>query len=57
MEGKTKITELIDLIQFRASGIGQAPGYDYKTFFYEVRDILQDPKWKEPETAREEDSK
>lgn len=57
MEGKTKITELIDLIQFRASGIGQAPGYDYKTFFYEVRDILQNPKWKEPETAREEDSK
>lgn len=57
MEEKTKIAELIDLIQFRASGIGQAPDYDYKTFFWELQRILQDPKWKEPETAREEDSK
>jgi hypothetical protein len=47
MNTKPKIEELIDVIKFRASGIGQAPDYDYKTFFYEVRDILNDPKWKE----------
>ena len=43
----SKTKELIDLIQFRASGIGQAPDYDYKVFFIELQGILRDPKWNE----------
>ena len=41
----TLIEELIDQIKFRSTGLGQAPNYDYKTFFYEVLDIVNDPKW------------
>lgn len=32
---KTK-TEILEYIQFRASGIGQAPNYTYKDFYNEI---------------------
>jgi len=46
----TLIEELIEQIKFRATGLGQAPDYTYKTFFHEVLEIVEDPKWTKPQS-------
>jgi len=43
----SKTKELIDLLKWRSSGVGQAPDYLYKEFFQEVQSIIHDPKWLE----------
>lgn len=33
--------QVLDYIQLRASGVGQAPGYSYKHFYYEMLDLVK----------------